>query len=244
MGLDHRPAAEDDFQIFAPPAGQRPAQLIASTPDGAIDEDLYCMTCGYNLRGLSGDPVRCPECGGRNSLGVVAVPAAYIRSALRHMETAPTLDVALALGAAACVLLAVLLPWPELFYPIVPGVALVVMWWATFQYTKRSFAAQAGWGRIVLDFHIAAVLIDLPVVSLAVVVYVGHPQTGSGPSWPGPSWSLYVFVALAVASFLAIPWGLRIYRAARRRLTTMQHEAAVRIAREVIHRQLRPRSGG
>ena len=244
MGVEHRPDTEDDFQIFGPPAGRRPEQLITSTPDGAIDEDLYCMTCGYNLRGLSGDPVRCPECGGLNSLGVIAVPATYIRSALRHMETAPTLGVAFALGAGVCVLLAGLLPWPMLLYPIAPGVALAAMWWATFRHTKRSFAAQAGWGRIVLDFHIAAVLIDLPVVPLTVAVYVGHPQSGSGPSWPGPSWSLYLFVALAVASFLAIPWGLRIYHAARRRLTTMQHEAAVRIAREVIHRQLRPRSGG
>ena len=27
-----------------------------------VDEDLHCFNCGYNLRGLSGDPRRCPEC--------------------------------------------------------------------------------------------------------------------------------------------------------------------------------------
>ena len=33
------------------------------------DRDLYCLQCGYNLRGLSGDPRRCPECGHMNPLG-------------------------------------------------------------------------------------------------------------------------------------------------------------------------------
>jgi arginyl-tRNA synthetase len=32
-------------------------------PATPLDRDLYCPTCGYNLRGLSGDPIRCPECG-------------------------------------------------------------------------------------------------------------------------------------------------------------------------------------
>lgn len=30
------------------------------------DTDRYCRLCGYNLRGLSGDSVRCPECGKLN----------------------------------------------------------------------------------------------------------------------------------------------------------------------------------
>lgn len=29
--------------------------------------DLYCYACGYNLRGLSGKRIRCPECGVNNS---------------------------------------------------------------------------------------------------------------------------------------------------------------------------------
>ena len=31
-----------------------------------IDEDLYCLSCGYNVRGLTGNPIRCPECGDSN----------------------------------------------------------------------------------------------------------------------------------------------------------------------------------
>jgi hypothetical protein len=37
-----------------------------SAGETAIDRDSRCMQCGYNLRGLFGDPVRCPECGHAN----------------------------------------------------------------------------------------------------------------------------------------------------------------------------------
>jgi len=35
---------------------------VTMVPLSEIDQDLYCQTCGYNLRGLTGN--RCPECGG------------------------------------------------------------------------------------------------------------------------------------------------------------------------------------
>lgn len=58
------------------------------------ERDLFCLRCGYNLRGLSGDPVRCPECGNENPLDVIMAPAATIAGQLRRLETAPTLCVA------------------------------------------------------------------------------------------------------------------------------------------------------
>ena len=57
------------------------------TDAAAIDTDLYCVECGYNLRGLSGDPVRCPECGYHNPLGDVKIPAEIITRQLREMES-------------------------------------------------------------------------------------------------------------------------------------------------------------
>ena len=35
---------------------------VTVDPLPAIAQDLFCQTCGYNLRGLTGN--RCPECGG------------------------------------------------------------------------------------------------------------------------------------------------------------------------------------
>jgi hypothetical protein len=36
--------------------------------DNGLDCDWACLRCGYNLRGLVGDPIRCPECGHSNPL--------------------------------------------------------------------------------------------------------------------------------------------------------------------------------
>jgi hypothetical protein len=66
---------------------ESPLDPIRTDASGAIDQDLYCLTCGYNLRGLSGDPLRCPECGNPNDLGTAAIPAEMIRRAMRGMET-------------------------------------------------------------------------------------------------------------------------------------------------------------
>lgn len=55
-----------------------------SSPSGPeIDTDAYCRRCTYNLRGLSGDPVRCPECGQLNTLTDlldIVTPARRVRA--------------------------------------------------------------------------------------------------------------------------------------------------------------------
>ncbi|MFQ5461023.1 MAG: hypothetical protein ACE5E5_00175 [Phycisphaerae bacterium] len=54
-------------------------------------QDLFCLHCGYNLRGLSGDPRRCPECGRQSAVADMLIPADQIRKALRRLETGPAL---------------------------------------------------------------------------------------------------------------------------------------------------------
>ena len=60
----------------------------------SLDIDLYCLSCGYNLRGLSGDPINCPECGSLNPVGDVEIPAPIIAEQLRKMETSPAICLA------------------------------------------------------------------------------------------------------------------------------------------------------
>jgi hypothetical protein len=59
-----------------------------------LDRDLYCLKCGYNLRGLSGDPVRCPECGYDNPIADVEIPADLIAAQLKKMEPGVAVTIA------------------------------------------------------------------------------------------------------------------------------------------------------
>ena len=91
-----QPSDQDPRRVATPgDAGEdRPATRVDAR---LITCDLYCLRCGYNLRGLSGDPVRCPECAFLNPLGDAEIPAALISRQLKRMETAPA-------SCVACVL--------------------------------------------------------------------------------------------------------------------------------------------
>ncbi len=39
------------------------------------DPHFLCATCGYDLHGLNGDPIRCPECGAANDLDALRRPS-------------------------------------------------------------------------------------------------------------------------------------------------------------------------
>ena len=100
MCAQDRPSGNSEWQIFGDSGAENDSPVVATAPDGAIVENIYCLQGGYNLRGLSGDPVRCPECGEKNSLGSAAIPARYIESALRNMNTTPTRCVAFSFSAS------------------------------------------------------------------------------------------------------------------------------------------------
>lgn len=77
--------------------------------------DLPCSRCRYNLRGLAGDPVRCPECGALTPVLAIVVTPADIRSHQRRVESALAFTAAAALMAlpiAWCLLLLCNFPNP------------------------------------------------------------------------------------------------------------------------------------
>jgi hypothetical protein len=208
---------------------ESPPGLVRTDAAGAIDQDLYCLTCGYNLRGLSGDPVRCPECGNPNDLGAAAIPADMIRSAMRRMETAPT-------TCAGCAFALVVFASPFLIityhlYPCVLMIAIpALLGWIPFYFRmKRIYENRPGWRSILRDFHIATFLCaaGVPILWLMVLLAnrLANPIRGT------------LALAAVVAAAALFVLGLRIYRAAQRRIVTMQRDAAVRIAREMLRRQ-------
>lgn len=219
----------DDLQIFGPPPGSNIEALVATGADGAIDEDLYCLTCGYNLRGLSGDPVRCPECGGYNNLGIVTLPASYIRRAHREMETLPTLCVAQVAGFVLSLLFTMVV-WPGNLIPILIGVGFIGAWFFTRSRVRRSFDNQPGWGGILRDFHYATLLCTALIPLFFTSLYLGL-ELRVVPLGP----AILLSLILAASAFIL---GLRIYHAARQRMDVMQREAAVRIAKEHLRRSL------
>lgn len=193
-----------------------------------IDEDLYCLACGYNLRGLSGDPVRCPECGYVNDLGTIRIPADLIRKALRNMETAPTACVGCALGACLGVLMLVAVGRDASMVGTVLLVACAAGWWAGRVMMRKQFDGQAGWKRILFDFHMTT-LLCVSVVPVAL----------AASAVPVPEQARVLLVVTVWVGAVVV--GLRIYFAARARLKVMQREAAVRIAAEMLDRMLRTR---
>ena len=225
----------DDLEIFGPPPETDARSPIATDAAGTIQEDVYCLTCGYNLRGLSGDPVRCPECGEYNNLGVVALPARFIRSALRNMETLPTLCVAQVVGLLLSLLFAAIIDWPGKLTPLLIGGGFAGAWFFARSRVRRSFDDQPGWGKILGDFHLATFFCTLliPLFLLSMFLATELRVVLLGPA-------LLVTFILAAVGFLL---GLRIYYDARRRMDAIQRETAVRIATEHLRRSLHAPKG-
>lgn len=62
---DHEPGPSDGGN---PQAAGTPASTSAQPAD-VLDQDVACPGCGYNLRGLGGGEVVCPECGTASDVG-------------------------------------------------------------------------------------------------------------------------------------------------------------------------------
>ena len=225
MCARRRSSGCDGSETSGSPTPRPPQPRLATGEDGAVSEDIYCLTCGYNLRGLHGDPVRCPECGDLNDLGTVVIPAKMIRDALRKMETAPTY----------CVVCAILLSTFGTLALFTRGLSILVVplavlgWLVNYRRTKKSFNNQSGWRRILLDFHVVALpcMMILPILVFALY-NAGNYRSGLGK----------VVLAGWLVAVPAVLVALRVYYAARARITIMQRDAAVRIARQTLRKTL------
>jgi hypothetical protein len=213
----------------------------AKPGDRPLDEDLYCLKCGYNLRGLTGDPVRCPECGFQNPLGDVVIPAEIIRAELRRMETAPALALTMAL---------LLVPLPLLLaYAAVPKfdfacaatliVAAVPAWITVALWFRHTCRGQAGWRSALLKYHLwglfmIATSVGAFVGLVAVLVRV-NVRTFPG----GVDGVAIVFISGALLILAAVAfWARWVHRRLAAILAPLQRELAVKIAREHTRRRL------
>lgn len=231
MCAQDRPSGDSEWQIFGDSGAENDSPVVATAPDGAIVENIYCLQCGYNLRGLSGDPVRCPECGEKNSLGSAAIPARHIEKALRNMETAPAWCAVFSVLAALFLTLASLrISSESVRNCLTGGTVSVLVWWWLCRKTKSEFNGQPGWRRILISFHVFAAF---SVAETLAVCNVSYTILKSGLG------ALGIYLALPFIGIPLVIWSLAIYQRARAELRSMQRNTAVRIAKGMIYGALR-----
>jgi hypothetical protein len=210
------------------------------SPDPFIAEalagnaDFYCFGCGYNLRGLTGDPKRCPECGEVNPVKDLIVTAEMIRRQLKRLETAPTLCIA-GLLVTAVGALAFLTPWlgESPFFCCVFGFG-PIMWLCGLASFAESCQRQTGWRRTLARFHLyafclLAVVIGAPVGAWFALV---APSNRMGSLSAFGAWWVARLVSLLVFLVLLRTVAPPIYRRATAGFETLQRQAAVDLARK------------
>ena len=211
----------------------------------AIEIDLYCLECGYNLRGLSGDPVRCPECGYRNPIGDVLIPADQIRKQLKKMENAPAYS-----------LLALLFMLPaflatgglllsghvrDAHYPALAATVATMVWVGAMSRFRSSCEQRPGWLAALLRYQ----LVGLALIGIVITIfcYGTYLLDHSGRRlnrYFGESWPCVALPLMFAVVFVGIVWGLRpVHRWLRAPMDKLQRQVAVKIARERIRKEMR-----
>ncbi len=222
------------------------------TQPNLVDIDVYCLKCGYNLRGLSGDPRRCPECFYMNPMGDALIPAEFISTQLRRMETAPTI----ALGCFALMAVSavpVLLVIADSFrHPsmgndgpcLCCGLPLLVAlggWLVSVVRFRDSCGGKAGWLRVLWRYHILG-LGYMAVVFAAVsstTAILRRLIDAAGRSDRATlfytGFALVFCIGLLCAIIVFTP---RVRSAAKGDMDQLQREVAVETARNLLRKRL------
>ena len=204
--------------------------------------DLYCLECGYNLRGQAGSPRRCPECGYSNRVEDLEVPAKLIRKALKRLESGAALC-----GASAATMLLFVVPLlivmaqpttqtPMFAWRIVESVgggAVIFYVVGMFQF-RRSCEGKLDWFPTLLWFTVLACLIS--AAGLAAIVAIIWGIVIVVTVWPASPLNLQVGARIVVAiTMLAISTWL--YRVAKRAIHPLQRKTAARFARAHFYKK-------
>ena len=227
--------AQADENTTSDTVSEVPFAVPISGSASVIDVDLYCLVCGYNLRGLSGDPVRCPECGDFNDRTELGIPQPVIKAALNQMETTPTVCVGCALlfllFASIAALTSSALTSTRLHHRVplssaVLSLVFLVAWPIAKNRVRRSFNDQDDWRPMLAEFHTAGVLGVMWYPLLLGFALVADRLPATVRSVVG-----CLTAAGGIALFVV---ALRIYRTARGRILVMKRATAIRIAQEIL----------
>lgn len=170
-----------------------------------LDIDLYCLNCGYNLRGLPGDPIRCPECFHINSHEDLLCPPREVQRRVRKMHRCA--DLCVLVGFLVVVSLVGAGATGHIGCPVFAVLALALPWGICVTEFKNACLAEPGWQRTLLWLHLHGLLVlaasallffllllvGRALVGVDVLAVFEHPW-----SWVGVA-VLAVVAAFAVA---------------------------------------------
>src|SRR5262245_63196585 len=183
-----RPTAVYDRGIVQPDS--KPSDSTASRPT------IRCLHCDYDLRGLAGDPVRCPECG-----AYTAFAAFSARLAIRPKAGDFNLFAMFAL-LLLCVTAGIAL-WNPVFG--LAGLFPIVLWLVWMFVVRRHAGGTPGWLAISLKHQalvLAATVVFLALVPLSVGA-VGVAM--SWADWIGGSRGTRRAIEIVASAFLISP---------------------------------------
>jgi hypothetical protein len=157
-------------------------------PPGALDQDAYCPGCGYNVRGLAGDPIRCPECGNRYARAELRWPKQ--RRVMTRLERCQrnlkaNADICAAATIPGLFALLVLALGGRMLRELVAPLAVTsaLIWLLGFALFARRCRGLRGWPRALATYHVTAapaMLVNLLLVSMAWILVGGLCGLGLG----------------------------------------------------------------
>jgi hypothetical protein len=214
-------------------------QRFPTTEPPPTDEhDIPCLNCNYNLRGLSGDPRRCPECGALNPIDTLAVPKDLVDAQVRRMETLPALCV------AACLLFLCSL-W-LMFESQVPCCAVFTLmapavWLVCAVRFGIACGEKPGWERILAVYH----LYGLGLAAAGVLAMSAVPRLFDRLFTPfdlrRESRVTVALVVTTVSLVLLLIATVRVHRRLAARLDPFVREQALKRAHREARRLLQAR---
>ncbi len=182
---------------------------------------LLCLFCEYDLRGQSGDPLRCPECGQSNTLSDLEYAAGLTEKEVNSFET----PIAVCMGS---LLVLALTGGSWLVSRFICGLVLAVPAGIAWAWSIYIFGAVHGfrrpWLGVIAWFHLAVFAFTAPFGLLIAVFWGSTSEVFKMTAGP-----ILMLASVLLTQVLKRPWSepYNPYKIARKKLRRLSRATAV-----------------
>ncbi|MGE3183010.1 MAG: hypothetical protein AB7N71_15395 [Phycisphaerae bacterium] len=189
-----------------------------------IDEDLYCLGCAYNLRGLAGEYLRCPECGSMNSADALRIPAEHINRKLLQLESSAAASVLFIVLTFLIFFVTVLQPRIARYLGVqLLTLGFLVMWSISVWRFRWSCDRQTGWLSLLVEYWFIALFFhSLILTPMLVMLLVDISERAIC--------FLYLFFGVFVVAVILL--ARPAHRRLQRKMEPLQRSVALRVLQE------------